>query len=105
MLSDETYGGDYYKSHKNEVAFVTSVLKRTGLDFGRFDKNGDGIIAADELVVYLLFAGYEKSASIKPHPSGCTHGNRGTARGPNISSTPRTILSWGIGLTAESFRS
>lgn len=65
LLSDETYGGDYYKSHKNEVAFVTSVLKRTGLDFGRFDKNGDGIIAADELVVYLLFAGYEKSASDK----------------------------------------
>ncbi|MDO4559633.1 MAG: hypothetical protein Q4C86_01675 [bacterium] len=65
LLSSSNYDGDYTISHKNEVAFVTSVLKRTGLDFGQFDKNGDGVIEADELVVYMLLAGYEESASDK----------------------------------------
>ena len=64
LLNDNAVG-DYRISHKNEVAFVTGVLKRTGLDFSGFDKNGDGIIEADELVVYLLFAGYEESCSSK----------------------------------------
>lgn len=65
LLSDTSNGGDYYVSHKNEVAFVNSVLRRTGLDFGQFDRNGDGIVEVDELVVYLLLAGYEESASYK----------------------------------------
>ncbi|MCD7952898.1 MAG: hypothetical protein LUG14_08265 [Synergistaceae bacterium] len=64
LLSDNA-AGDYRISHKNEVAFVTSVLKRTGLDFSGFDKNGDGIVQADELVVYLLLAGYDESCSHK----------------------------------------
>ena len=64
LLNDNAVG-DYRISHKNEVAFVTGVLKRTGLDFSGFDKNGDGIIEADELVVHLLFAGYDESCSQK----------------------------------------
>ncbi|MDO5116115.1 MAG: hypothetical protein Q4D58_08480 [Synergistaceae bacterium] len=62
LLKKDKVGG-MYKAHKNEVAFVTAMLKKTGLDFSPFDKNNDKEITADELVVYFVLDGYEESGS------------------------------------------
>jgi len=58
--------GDNVTDHRNEVAFVTSVVSKAaaqGVNFASFDTNGDGRITPDELVVYLIVAGYEESGS------------------------------------------
>ena len=68
LLDDKIQGEDV--SHKNEVAFLSSVLTKAaaaGIDFPAFDTDGDGRITPEELCVYLLVAGYEESGSaLKP---------------------------------------
>ena len=102
LLLDAESCGHYYYSHINEVAFVTSVLKRTGLNFVQFDKNNDGIIEADELVVYLLLAGYEKSASVR-RPSVWMHAwqswvNEGDEHNVYVADDKKTMLGpWSYG--------
>ncbi len=59
-------GGNNTVQHQNEVAFVSSVISKAaaqGINFASFDTNGDGRITPDELVVYLIVAGYEESGS------------------------------------------
>ena len=63
------------EKHANEVAFVTSVVKKAeaaGVDFASFDANRDGKITPEELCVYLIVAGYEESGS-KLTPSVWAH--------------------------------
>ncbi|WP_278549285.1 Synerg-CTERM sorting domain-containing protein [Cloacibacillus evryensis] len=58
--------------HKNEVAFVQSMMKlvqeKLGdkkFDFSKYDKNGDKKITEDELAVYFVLAGFEDSGTNK----------------------------------------
>jgi M6 family metalloprotease-like protein len=61
--------GDNTTQHRNETAFVSSVVKKAaakGIDFASFDTNGDGRISPNELCVYLIVGGFESGMDLSP---------------------------------------
>lgn len=58
-------GSDDFEQHSREVSFVESVVSRASsyIDFASYDTNADGNITPNELVVYMITAGYDQSAS------------------------------------------
>ena len=94
-------------SHKHEVNFVQSVLKRVqkdypGLNFKKFDANSDDIITHDELVVYLVLAGYEgatttgKSPSVWAHAWDSFYGEGTTSKDRVYISGDLTLARWSM---------
>ena len=61
--------GDNDTQHKNETAFLNSVIAKAAakkVDFASFDANKDGRITPDELCVYLVVGGFETGKDLHP---------------------------------------
>lgn len=60
--------------YKNEVTVISEILKKVeNINFADYDENEDNKISPDELVVYFIFEGYEKSEAGENGPSVWAH--------------------------------
>ncbi|MEG1602198.1 MAG: hypothetical protein RR340_01135, partial [Cloacibacillus sp.] len=95
-------------AQRNEVKFVQNVLEKVQknnpeLNFASFDANHDKKLTADELVVYLILAGYEKSGvpadrtpSVWAHQASSEYGNEATSADAVQLSGDVTLSLWAM---------